>query len=38
MNDRVKEDLNFGRKLVRSFQICALAGQWSMSVYIAEEE
>lgn len=34
MKDRVKENLNFGRVVERSFQVLALAGKWSMSVYI----
>lgn len=37
MKDRVKEDLNFGRKVVKSFQVCILFGKWSVSLYIAAE-
>lgn len=32
--DRDKENLNFGRMEERSFQVCALAGKRSQSVYI----
>lgn len=34
MKDRGKENLNFGRVEERSFHVCALAGKWSLFVYI----
>lgn len=36
--DKVKDDLNLGRKVVRSFQVCALVGKWSVSTYTAAEQ
>lgn len=38
MKDKVKDDLNLGRKVVRSFQVSALVGKWSVSTHTAAEQ